>query len=121
MTKHTHMRQPNLAFCLAVALTAASPKTQAQTRIGYINMSELVQLMPGYKKANSSLTNYQAALAQRYQQMGKEFNQKDSALAGRDTAALTPEVRDVKRKALNDLYTQIQGFSQNINPLLQQR
>ena len=51
------MRQSILIF-----LTLATLSARAQTRIGYIGMSELIQAIPEYKKADSAMTNYQNAL-----------------------------------------------------------
>lgn len=84
-------------------------------------MTELMQAMPEFKKADSSLNNYQTALSQQYQEMVTEFNAKDSALAGRDTLGMTPEQRDVRKKEAEELYNRIQRFSQQINPMIQQR
>ena len=67
------------------------------------------------------MTNYQNALSQRYNEMLQEFNEKDSALSSPDTIRLTREQREIKKQAASELYKQIQGFSQQINPLLQQR
>jgi outer membrane protein len=110
------MRQSIFIF---LALTTIA--SHAQPRIGYISMAELIQAMPEYKKADSSMTNYQNALSQRYNEMLQEFNEKDSALSSPDTIRLTREQREIKKQAASELYRQIQGFSQQINPLLQQR
>jgi outer membrane protein len=53
------MRQSLLILLSAITVTA-----HAQSRIGYISMSELIQAMPEYKKADSAMTNYQDALYQ---------------------------------------------------------
>jgi len=106
-----------LIFILAFAAKTAP----AQSRIGYISMSELIQAMPEFKKADSSLSNYQNALNQRYQEMVKEFNEKDSMLSSPDTLHMTREQLDVSRRGLTELYSRVQGFSQQVNQLLQQR
>jgi outer membrane protein len=116
-----HFVQNQLAHSLIFFFLLHSSKTQAQSRIGYISMTELIQIMPDYKKADSSLNNYQNALSQRYQEMVKEFSEKDSALSALDTARLTREVLEVKKRALNDLYNQIQSYPQQTNQQLQQR
>jgi outer membrane protein len=110
------MRQSIIIF---LALTTVA--THAQPHIGYISMAELIQSMPEYKKADSAMTNYQNALSQHYNEMLQEFNQKDSALSSPDTLRLTREQLEIKQRAASELYRQIQGFSQQINPLLQQR
>ena len=77
--------------------------------------------MPEYKKADSALNNYQNALTQHYQDMIRELNEKDSALSSPDTTRLTREQIEVRKRAAADLYSQIQGFSQQVSQLLQQR
>jgi outer membrane protein len=99
----------------------ATLTTHAQSRIGYISMSELIQAMPEYKKADSSLANYQNALSQRYQEMVEEFKGKDSVLSSPDTSRMTRDQLDVSRRALTELYSRVQGFSQQVSQLLQQR
>lgn len=116
-----HFLLNQLTLCLTAAFLLHSPATQAQSRIGYISLTELIQIMPDYKKADSSLNNYQNALSQRYQELVKEFNEKDSALSVPDTARLTREVLEVKKRSLNDLYNQIQSYPQQTNQQLQQR
>jgi outer membrane protein len=116
-----HFVQSQLFFFLIAIFLLHSSKTQAQSRFGYISMTELIQIMPDYKKADSSLNNYQNALSQRYQEMVKEFGEKDSALSAPDTARLTREVLEVKKRALADLYNQIQSYPQQTNQQLQQR
>jgi outer membrane protein len=110
------MRQSILLFLAFTTISAP-----AQSRIGYISMSELIQAMPEYKKADSSMTNYKNALSQRYNEMQQEFNEKDSALSSPDTIRLTREQLEVKRKAAIALYSEIQGFSQQLSQLLEQR
>lgn len=117
------MRQSTFTgkLIISVLLVTAASATQAQTRIAYISMTELIQAMPEFKKADSSLTNYKEALSERYDNMVREFNEKDSTLSGPETTKMTAEQIDVRKREAADLYSQIQRFSQQINPLLQQR
>jgi outer membrane protein len=110
--------KPAFIFILIVLSTLS---THAQSRIGYISMSELIQAMPEFKKVDSTLNNYQLALSQRYQEMVNEVNEKDSVLSSPDTLHMTREQLDVSRRGLKELYNRVQGFSQSVNQLLQQR
>jgi outer membrane protein len=105
----------------AFVLTFTSFTTHAQPRIGFISMSELIQAMPEYKKADSAMTNYQNALSQQYQDMEKEFNGKDSILSSPDTARMTREQIEVSRRAAAELLSQTRAFYQQINQLLEQK
>jgi outer membrane protein len=88
-----------LAFTIFI-LSFTTHTAHAQSRIGYISMSELIQAMPEYKKADSAMTNYQDALYQRqtqafYQQINQLLQQKQDEL-------LAP----IRKKA-NDLIWQL--------------
>ena len=117
------MRQSHFFSRLAVIvlLIATTGAARAQNHIGYISMTELIQAMPEFKKADSTLANYKDALSERYENMVKEFNEKDSALTGPDTSHMTHEQFDVRKREAAELYNRIQAFSQQISPLLQQR
>lgn len=115
-----HMSFLRFAFYLSILMTGTL-YSQAQSRIGYISMSELLQVMPGYKTTDSILANYQQALAEKYQEMVHEFNQQDSSLVSPDTLHYTREQLAVRRQDLSDLYTKIQGYSQQAGQLLQQK
>lgn len=77
--------------------------------------------MPEFKKVDSSLSNYQNALAQNYQEMVGEFNEKDSLLSSKDTIRFTREQIEVRKKGLGELYTRVQGYQQQAAQLLQQK
>ncbi len=117
------MRQSDFFSRLAVIvlLIATTGAARAQNHIGYISMTELIQAMPEFKKADSALANYKDALSERYENMVKEFNEKDSTLTGPDTSHMTHEQFDVRKREAAELYNRIQTFSQQISPLLQQR
>src|ERR1700742_2576652 len=99
MRQSTDCASAKPALILFMVFTMAATTTRAQSRIGYISISELIQAMPEYKKADSSLTNYQNALTERYQEMEKELQAKDSVLSSPDAAHQTREVIEVKKKA----------------------
>jgi len=68
---------------LAAGLFVATPKTQAQIKIGYISLGDVIQAMPEAKKADSSLVQYRDAL---YQNAEEKRNQLEKDIA-------SPEVR----------------------------
>jgi outer membrane protein len=105
----------------AFILAFTTHGTHAQAHIGYISMSELIEAMPEYRKADSAMANYQNALTEHYQDMAKEVNEKDSILSGPDTIRMTREQLDVSRRAATELLSQTRAFYQQINQLLQQK
>ena len=111
-----------VAVLVAVTgLMAVGHKSQAQTKIGYISLQELIFAMPEYKKADTALNDYQNALAQNFDDMKKEFNEKDSLLSSKDTAKYTKAQIEIKRKQLLELYQRLQGYQQNASQQYQQK
>ncbi len=104
-----------------VALTLAGNKLQAQTKLGYVSLTELITSMPEYRKADSSMKDYQSALNQNFEDMKSEFNEKDSLLSSKDTAKYTRAQLEIKRKQLGELYLKLQGYQQQAGQLYQQK
>jgi outer membrane protein len=106
---------------VATALTLTGNKLQAQTKFGYISLSEMITGMPEYKKADSSMVDYQSALNQNFEDMKREFNEKDSLLSSKDTVKYTRAQIEIKRKQLGELYMKLQGYQQQAGQLYQQK
>ena len=106
---------------VAATLSLAGNKLQAQTKFGYISLSEMITSMPEYKKADSSMQDYQSALNQNFEDMKREFNEKDSLLSSKDTAKYTRAQIEIKRKQLGELYVKLQGYQQQAGQLYQQK
>ena len=106
---------------VAATLSLAGNKLQAQTKFGYISLSEMITSMPEYKKADSSMQDYQSALNQNFEDMKREFNEKDSLLSSKDTVKYTRAQIEIKRKQLGELYLKLQGYQQQAGQLYQQK
>jgi outer membrane protein len=106
---------------VATTLTLAGNKLQAQSKFGYISLSEMITGMPEYKKADSSMVDYQSALNQNFEDMKREFNEKDSMLSSKDTVKYTRAQIEIKRKQLGELYLKLQGYQQQAGQLYQQK
>jgi outer membrane protein len=105
-------------FLVAASLMAAT-QVNAQTKIGYIDVQELIVGMPDFKKADTALAEYQNALNQQYGDMVQEFNEKDSLLSSKDTIKYTKAQLEVKRRDLGQLYVKLQGWQQQAQQLYQ--
>ena len=92
----------------------------AQSKIGYINTDELISLMPEAAKAQAQLQEYQAGLAQQYQDLTVELNGKDSAFVV-DSVKQSPSIREIKRKELIELYQKVQNYQQDAQEQMQQK
>jgi outer membrane protein len=106
---------------VAATLSLAGNKLQAQTKFGFISLSELITAMPEYKKADSSMQDYQSALNQNFDDMKREFSEKDSLLSSKDTVKYTKAQIEIKRKQLGELYMKLQGYQQQAGQLYQQK
>jgi outer membrane protein len=92
----------------------------AQNKLGYINTDELIGSMPEAAKAQTELKQYQDDLGQQYQDLVADFNAKDSIFS-RDSAKLSPSLREIKRNELFALYQKVSGWQQQGQELYQQQ
>jgi outer membrane protein len=106
---------------VASAFTLAGNRLQAQTKLGFISLSDMITGMPEYKKADSSMQEYQGALNQNFDDMKREFSEKDSLLSSKDTVKYTRAQLEIKRKQLGELYLKLQGYQQQAGQLFQQK
>ena len=109
------MKKFIVAGVLAIGFFTAS----AQTKIGYINTDELIGVMPEAEKADAELKEYQASLAQQGQDMMKELNDKDSLFV-KDSAKLSPSMKEIKKNELISLYQRVQNWNQQAQEMYQQ-
>jgi outer membrane protein len=91
----------------------------AQNKIGYISTDELIGVMPEAEKADAELKEYQASLAQQGQDMMKELGDKDSIFV-RDSAKLSPSMKEIKKNELVSLYQRAQNWNQQAQEMYQQ-
>ena len=111
-----------LTICLFMAAgLLMTAKTQAQSKVGYIDVQALIVSMPEFKKADTALAEYQNALNEQYVDMVKDFNLQDSLLSGPDTLKWSAAQKSVKRDALGQLYRKIQGWQQQAQQMYQQK
>ncbi|MFT3982196.1 MAG: OmpH family outer membrane protein [Ferruginibacter sp.] len=101
-------------FVVAVmALAAFSASAQ---KIGYISPDELIGVMPEADKADKELQGYQEELAKQGQDMMKDLTVKDSLFV-KDSAKLSPTMKDLKRRELIELYQKVQGWQNQAQDL----
>jgi outer membrane protein len=92
----------------------------AQAKIGYISLNELIVAMPEYKKADTEMADFQRALQEQSQEYQREFSRKDSIFTA-DSAKWTVAMRDIKRKELRDIYVKLINFNQGMEKSVQQK
>jgi outer membrane protein len=109
-----------IVFIATACMFAGSP-LHAQSKLGYISLNELITAMPEYKKADTSMADFQSALNQNFEDMKREFNDKDSLLSSKDTAKFTRAQIEIRRKQLGELYLKLQGYQQQASQQYQQK
>ena len=108
-----------VTIVLVAAGLIAATQVNAQNKMGYISVQELVAAMPEYRRADTTLGEYQNALNEQYAERVKDFNMQDSLLASRDTAKYTRAQLEVKRNDLAKTYVELQQWNQRAQQLYQ--
>lgn len=96
---------------LFAVLVLAGSSANAQ-KLGYVDLQELMQLMPEYKKANTDMEAYGKTLEDELKIMSDEF-QKKVAEYQKNEKTMNEAIKDVKQKELQDMQNRIQEFQQS--------
>jgi outer membrane protein len=102
------MKRQLVAVLIIIGVIIAN-NLQAQNKIGYISLQELIASMPEYKTASTELQEYQKALVQQGNELQMEFLRQDSLFKA-DSSKWNASMKDVKRKGLNELYIKWTNF-----------
>ena len=102
------MKRHIVAVLLIVGIIIAN-NIQAQNKIGYISLQDLISVMPEYKTAGTELQDYQKALEQQGSDYQMELYLKDSTFKA-DSLKWNTSIKDVKKKELNELYIKWTNF-----------
>jgi outer membrane protein len=106
---------------VVMGLVLAGNSTKAQGKIGYISLQELIPAMPEYKKADTALNDYQNALGQNFEDMKREYMEKDSLLNSKDSLKYTKAQLELKKREISDMVIKLQGWQQQAQQLYQQK
>lgn len=99
-----------IILIFTIGILANAFQANAQNKIGYISLQELISAMPEYKTAANDLQEYQKALIQQGNEYQQEFLRKDSISKTTDTLKWTASMKELKRKELNELYIKWTNF-----------
>ncbi|TDW99968.1 OmpH family outer membrane protein [Dinghuibacter silviterrae] len=92
--------------------TIVGVKVQAQNKIGYISMDELVSVMPEAKKADTVLSQYRDGLAQAQQQIQQELQTRYQAYI-KDSATMSQPKKDLETRGIQELANKLQNYNQD--------
>jgi outer membrane protein len=105
---------------LAVAILLFSSNVFAQLKFGHINSTELIQLMPDTKKADTTLKKFGESLESQLKTMSAEYQTKLQSYQGKRDS-LPDAVRSIKEQELQDLGNRIQDFQQTAQESIQKK
>ncbi len=105
-----------IALLLCVSLSALAQSN----KLGHINSTELLQLMPEVKVADSTLQGYQKQVQDQFQTMQAEGQQKYDEFQ-KNAATMPDAVKEVKQQELQDLQNRISQFQQTAQDKFQTR
>ena len=97
---------------LALVMVLFATQSFAQTKLGHINMQELINLMPERDSAVIKLENYAKELDETMQGMQQEFNTKYQTYQQK-SATWTAAILEAKTKELQEMQDRLQMFQQN--------
>ncbi len=95
----------------AVVLTLGFFSASAQNKIGFIDTDQLIGAMPESAKIDAEIKEYQASLGQQGQDMAKDADEKAASFI-KDSAKMTPTMKEIKRDELRKLIDQVQSWNQ---------
>lgn len=113
------MQKRFLCVILVCAMVFTAGTVQAQSKIGYISLQELIVAMPEFKKANADMAEYQQALQQQANEYQEQYEILDSTFA-KDSIKWTSAQKQIKRRQLNEAYLKAVNFSQTEAPKMMQ-
>lgn len=105
------MKKISIILIVLIA-SVASTYAQKVTKLGYLNSSELISLMPETAKADTAIDKYAAELDALGQQMYMEY-QKKAADAQAKSKTMSDEQLEIVGKELADLEKRITDFQQS--------
>jgi outer membrane protein len=109
-----------LMIALAFVLSIFAFSTQAQTKVGHINVEELIMIMPETKAAQAELEAFAAELEAQLAAMEQELEAKVANFQA-NQAVMTDLTKETKYKEIQDLDQRIQQFRQRAQEELGQK
>ena len=113
------MKQFLTVLLISAGIFGFSTAANAQ-KIGYISADEVIQLMPEAASVQTELDQYQRSLYQNAQDKQTELNEAVAKFY-KDSATMSPSLKEVKRTDLQKQYQDIAGADQKIQNQFEQK
>src|SRR5436190_5671761 len=101
-----------VAILAFAGITTTSLQAQTALKLGHINTTQLLSMMPETKNADSLLQKYGNSLESQLKTMTAEYQNKISDFKSKESSMAEP-VRDAKVKEIGDLEQRIQDFQES--------
>lgn len=109
-----------LFISLLLFVNVQSLQAQVKLKLGHINSTELMELMPGRDSAQKVLQDYAKSLDEQLTLMNNEFQTKYQDYMTNEATFLEP-IKQMKQKELLDLQTRIDDFKTQAQDLLSKK
>lgn len=107
------MKKVLFATLVVMGLSAfVGVRVQAQNKIGYISMDELIASMPEAKKADTIIAQYRDDLGKAQQQIQQELQTRYQAYI-KDSATMSQAKKDLETRSIQELANKLQGYGQD--------
>jgi outer membrane protein len=106
-----------LLFATALVFGFSGAFAQKQ---GYINVNDVISIMPETVTADNELNQFQEALSQQGRDLMKELNDKDSVFNA-DSLKYSPSMKELKRKDMVTLYQRFTTLQQSAKSQIQEK
>ena len=114
------MKKTLILFVVALFSFGATAYAQKTVKLGHINSTDLMQIMPGKDSAQAAFQNKVTELEAALTAMQEEFQTKYSDYQERQ-AQMTELIRKTKEQELLDLRQRIETYQQNAQQELQEK
>lgn len=104
-----------------IILIIISTKIHAQAqKFGHINSTQLLQLMPETKNADTTIQKFGASLESQLKTMTAEYQNKVGDYKNKEQSMAEP-IKDAKLKEISDLEQRIQDFQESAQTSIQKK
>jgi outer membrane protein len=109
-----------IAIVLFFLTGLSNVQAQSKLKVGHINSSELLQMMPGKDSAQQALIAFATDLENQLKMMNQEFEVKYQDYLANETK-MTQIIKNAKQKELTDLQNRIMEFQEDAQLELQNK
>jgi len=116
-----HKTTPILVLICSLFFSRHANGQTTSSKIACISFTELLNIMPEFKRADTTLARFRDTLELEFDALKSEYTEKATFLSSPDTIKYTPQQLVIKKQTLAELLARIQGFDANAGQLFNQK